>query len=139
MDWTKWHERYDSSPELVARLHLVQTHIAACLEVCPPGPMRVISICAGDGRDLIGVLTTHPRTSHVSARLVELDPRLVERGREAANAAGLASQLEFLQTDATLSSAYVGAAPAHLVLVCGVFGNVGETPLWPIRPLRGGH
>jgi hypothetical protein len=90
MDWTKWHERYESFPELVARLQLVQTHIAACLEACPPGPIRVISICAGDGRDLIGALTTYPRTSDVNARLVELDSRLVERGREAVNAAGLA-------------------------------------------------
>jgi hypothetical protein len=33
----------------------------------------VISLCAGQGRDLLGVLADHPRREDVRARLVELD------------------------------------------------------------------
>ena len=42
----------------------------------PPGPIRVISMCAGEGRDLLGVLGDHPRRADVTGRLVELDPEL---------------------------------------------------------------
>ncbi len=36
----------------------------------------MISACAGEGRDLLGVLADHPRAADVTARLVELDPEL---------------------------------------------------------------
>jgi 2-polyprenyl-3-methyl-5-hydroxy-6-metoxy-1,4-benzoquinol methylase len=89
-----------------------------------------VSVCAGDGRDLLGALMNHSRAQDVKARLVELDERLVECGRIAATGAGLAEQLEFVGGDATMSSAYEGMVPADLVLVCGVFGHVteAETP-----------
>ena len=38
------------------------------------GPIRVVSLCAGQGRDVIDVVATHPRGRSVSALLVELDP-----------------------------------------------------------------
>jgi hypothetical protein len=60
---------------------------------------------------------------------VELDSRLVECGRAAAESTELKEQLEFVNGDATLSSVYEGIVPAELVLVCGVFGNVPETEL----------
>jgi len=129
MDWVKWHEGYEVSPALIARLHLVRAHIANCLDACPPGPVQVISVCAGDGQDLIGALTNHPRRVDVNARLVELERQLVERGRGAAEAAGLAQQLEFVTADATMSSAYKGIVPASLVLLCGVFGNVQQAEI----------
>src|SRR3989442_973015 len=31
------------------------------VDQAPPGPLRAVSICAGQGRDLIGVLREHPR------------------------------------------------------------------------------
>ena len=37
--------------------------------------MRAISVCAGQGTDLLGVLADHPRAGDVRGRLVELDPR----------------------------------------------------------------
>ena len=55
-DWLQWHKEYDTWPELQKRLHLVQSHISSCLTSLPPGPINVISVCAGDGRDLCGVL-----------------------------------------------------------------------------------
>lgn len=127
MDWFEWHKAYRKSSALKARLSLVRKQISNCLNACPSGKIRVVSLCAGDGRDLLGALMNHPRSLDVSARLVELDRRLVECGRSAAEGAGLAEQLEFVQGDATLSSAYEGMVPADLVLACGVFGHVSVT------------
>jgi hypothetical protein len=128
-DWFEWHDKYRTKPRLKQRLEIVREYISTCLNACPPGTIRVVSICAGDGRDLMGALIDHPRSSDVYARLVELDSRLVECGRTAAESAGLGEQLEFVNGDATLSSTYEGVVPADLVLVCGVFGNVPETEL----------
>jgi hypothetical protein len=127
MDWFEWHKGYRKSPPLKARLSLVRQQISDCLNACPSGKIRVVSLCAGDGRDLLGALMNHPRTGDVSARLVELEGRLVECGRAAAEGAGLAEQLEFVEGDATLSSAYEGMVPADLVVACGVFGHVSAT------------
>jgi hypothetical protein len=73
-DWADWHTPYDdpSSP-LSERLRLVQGHLRTVLDRSPVGPIRLISMCAGQGRDVIGVLTGHRRRADVRATLVELD------------------------------------------------------------------
>ena len=129
IDWFAWHDYYRTKPRMRQRLQIVREYISTCLNACPPGKIGVVSVCAGDGRDLLGALLDHPRASDVYARFVELDSRLVECGRAAAESTELAEQLEFVNGDATLSSVYEGVVPAHLVLVCGVFGNVPETEL----------
>jgi len=85
--------------------------------------VRAISVCAGQGHDLIGVLAEHPRRGEVSARLVELDEQNVLLARRAAAAAGL-DGVEVVAGDASITDAYAGAVPADLVILCGVFGNV---------------
>lgn len=102
VDWVKWHRRCDTSPTLISRLELVQLHISNCLDKLPSGPIQVISVCAGDGRDLIGVVKDHCRKKDVNARLVELNSDLVKAGRVATLDAELASQFEFLNCDATI-------------------------------------
>ena len=124
MDWVQWHDRYDASPALIARLRTVRAHITRCLDAFPPGVIRVLSICAGDGRDVIPVLSAYRRVQDVRARLIEMDTRLVEHGRAMAEAAGLADTIDFVAGDATAVAAYGDLAPADLVLACGVFGNV---------------
>lgn len=124
MDWYEWHRGYDESTALKRRLETVQRHIATALDVAPIGPLRVLSICAGDGRDLIGALRDHPRLNDVTATLVELDPRLVEQGRALAFAAGLGGRVHFNCADVTRSDTYQGEAPCQLTLACGVIGNV---------------
>jgi hypothetical protein len=122
--WQAWHEPYtDPSSYLSQRLAVVQRHIRSFLDDAPLGAIRVVSMCAGEGRDLLGVLPGHARCADVHARLVELDEGNAAVARRAAAAAGL-EQVEVVVGDAALTDAYSGAVPADLVLACGVFGNI---------------
>jgi hypothetical protein len=125
-DWYSWHAAYDDPGSgLSQRLGWVQDRICAALDAAPPGPLRAISICAGQGRDLIGALADHPRGADVIARLVELDPRNTAVARRLAAHAGL-DNVQVVTGDASLTSAYAGLVPADLVLACGVFGNLTD-------------
>jgi hypothetical protein len=126
VDWRTWHDEYDDpGSRLARRLHAVQAQIRAALDRGPSGPLRVISLCAGQGRDLLGVLADHPRRDDVRARLVELDARNAALAEEGFRAAGL-HQVEVVTADASLTDHYRGMVPADLVLVCGVFGNISD-------------
>jgi hypothetical protein len=121
-DWRKWHREYDESgSRLQRRLAVVQQCIGDALDGSPPGRIRVISMCAGDGRDLLGVLTDHPRATDVSARLVELDEQLA-----ATAASNAPANVEVVCADASTTDAYAGAVPANVVLACGIFGNIPD-------------
>lgn len=124
--WVEWHAAYDR-PEssLARRLLVVQERIRQVLDAAPPGPIRVVSLCAGEGRDLLGVLADHPRASDVTARLVDSEPRVVATAAATASAAGL-DGVEAVTGDAADTSLYDGAVPADLVLACGVFGNISD-------------
>ena len=123
-DWGEWHKAYDGETPLARRLEIVQARIASALSGMPPGPIRVLSMCAGEGRDLLGVLGSHARRQDVRGRLVELDERLAATAR-----AHAPSGVEVVCGDASLLDAYAGATPADLVLVCGVFGNVEDVDI----------
>jgi hypothetical protein len=129
VDWRAWHEDYeDPSSALGQRLVLVQKQIRAALERAALGRVRVISVCAGQAHDLIGVLADHPRRGEVTARLVELDERNVLLARRAVSTAEL-DGVEVLVGDASITDAYAGAVPADLILLCGVFGNISEAAI----------
>lgn len=125
-DWWAWHEPYDdpTSP-LSGRLRLVQRRIRDALDGAPPGPVRAVSLCAGQGRDLLGVLADHPRRHDVTARLVELDPRNVAAAQAALDQLDLPG-VRVVAGDAGLTDSYAGAVPADLVLACGIFGNITD-------------
>lgn len=125
-DWFEWHDLYQTEIRLQQRLEIVREYIARSLDAQPAGRIQVVSACAGDGRDLLGTLASHPRKSDVYARLVELNPNLVERGQATLAETGLSTQIEFVNGDATLSDNYAGAVPANIVLVCGIFGNLAD-------------
>lgn len=126
MGWNAWHDQYDVADSSMARrLLTVQGQIHAVLSEAPAGEVKVISLCAGDGRDLLDVLADHPRSDDVRARLVELDPRNTAAARERADRAGL-QQVEIVTGDASLIDHYKDLVPADLVLVCGVFGNITD-------------
>lgn len=122
IDWIKWHEDYDDpGSSRSRRLRVVQRRIREFLNGAPKGQIRILAMCAGDGRDLLGVLNSHPRVHDAVGRLVELDETLARRARESAP-----HQLEIQCSDAGVSNAYAGACPADLVLSCGVFGNISS-------------
>ncbi len=124
-DWARWHRSYDDpSSSLSRRLRVVQEHLRHALEE-RPGRVRIVSMCAGEGRDVINVLAERPQRADVAARLVELDPRNAEVARQAARAAGL-DKVEVVCADAAATDSYDGAVPADIVLACGVFGNISE-------------
>jgi hypothetical protein len=128
-DWVEWHQGYDDPGSLLSRrLELVQGHLRAELDRAPAGDMRLISLCAGQGRDVIGVLTGHRRRDDVRARLVEQDERNVAVARQAARAAGL-DGVEVLRADAGITDACVGAVPAQIVVACGIFGNISDSDI----------
>ena len=125
--WVRWHETYeDPDSALSLRLRLVQSGVREALDRHAPGPIAIVSMCAGQGRDVIDVVASHRRRDDVRARLVERDPTLVAFARRRAAASGVSRHVEVVEADASLVRSYAGFLPADLVLVCGVFGNIGE-------------
>ena len=85
--WVQWHSAYeDPASPLSERLRRVQGMVRGALDEISHGrddardpggeagravgraagePIRIISLCAGQGRDVIDVLATHPRAAEV--------------------------------------------------------------------------
>jgi hypothetical protein len=125
-DYLAWHDAYDRpGSSLHLRLLMVQDFVATAFDEARPGPIRVVSLCAGQGRDVVTVAHRHRRGGDVVGRLVEVDPRNVEAARALIADTGLTG-LEVLEADAADSDAYEGAAPADVVLACGIFGNITD-------------
>lgn len=125
-DWVRWHDAYeDPASGLSTRLALVQADLAEALSTAAAGPISLVSLCAGQGRDVLGVLPGHPRQDDVSALLVELDPVNASVAREGAVAAGLTG-VTVREADAGVVAAYADALPADVLLLCGIFGNVSD-------------
>ena len=129
MDWQVWHDKYDSPDSRMARrLRTVQDQIRMVLDSSRSGPLRVVSLCAGQGRDLLEVLCDHSRRSDVRARLVELDENNTAVAAAFARANQL-DQIEIMTGDASLTDQYLGMVPADLVLICGLFGNIADADI----------
>lgn len=148
--WVDWHAPYDDpTSNLSRRLRTVQARVRDALDEVAPGrtgrPIRVVSMCAGQGRDVIDVVAAHPRRAEISALLVELDPALVAFARDRAAAAGVAAHVRVVEGDASLARWYEAEVPADLVLACGVFGNISAADITatvhalPGFCRRGGH
>lgn len=121
-DYRRWHRSYDDPTSgLTWRLTAVRERIADALDE-RDGDVRVVSVCAGDGRDVLGVLAGRADRARVRAAFVELDVELSDRAR--AVAADLGVDADVRTGDAGSTDAYVGAVPADLVLLVGIFGNV---------------
>lgn len=124
-DWLEWHDAYARHGSgLADRLAAVRAQISRYLDLTAPDPVRVVSACAGDGRDLLGVLDRRSDASRVTALLVEYDPELAANAQEAAK--NLPSRVNVRLADAAQSNIYADAVPADLVLLCGIFGNISD-------------
>src|SRR5690349_18793083 len=116
-DWTAWHDDYlDPSSELSRRLDVVQRAIRDWADGSAPGPLRVLSLCAGQAHDIAGALADHPRRDDLSGTLVELDPANAAAARSALRDAGLTA-VRTVVGDAGSSSSFRTALPVDLVLV----------------------
>jgi Methyltransferase domain len=137
--WVRWHAAYEyPESRLSSRLRMVQSMVGAALDDMAAGPVRIVSLCAGQGRDVIDVVATHPRGSSVTALLVEQDPSLVAFARDRAVGAGVADRVRVVEGDASLSSLCAEDVPADIVLVCGVFGNISAQDITrTIQAMRG--
>lgn len=119
-DWHAWYDGYDDpTSSLSRRLATVRAAVASVLADAA-GPVRLVSICSGDGRDTLPVL----EGVDVTGVLVEIDPELAARARAAAPAG-----IEVRTADAGTTSSYADACPADVFLACGVFGNVSDGDL----------
>jgi hypothetical protein len=121
-DWVQWHRDYeDAGSSLARRRAVVQRELRSALDqVRTGGELRLVSLCAGDGGDVLPVLAE--RAEHIRALLVELDPRLSDRARAAAAARQL--DVEVRTADAGTTDSVADFVPAHVLLLCGVFGNI---------------
>ena len=126
-DWVRWHSAYDDGTSALSRrLEVVRRDLRRALAEAPAdhdGTQRVVSMCAGDGRDILPVLAEQDDPHRIRALLVELDPTLSGRARSTARDLRLKG-VEVRTTDAGTIDAYPEGVPAHIVLACGVFGNI---------------
>jgi hypothetical protein len=124
-DYLNWHDAYDdAASDLSWRLRRVQAHIRVALDQIK-GRVVVLSLCAGDGRDVLQVLAERDDSSRVQVTLIELHPVLAQRARDFAAEAGL-QNITVRTVDAGNTAAYVGSVPADIVIMIGIFGNVSD-------------
>ncbi|HEV7720468.1 MAG TPA: class I SAM-dependent methyltransferase [Iamia sp.] len=130
-DWVRWHEAYDDpDSSLARRLVVVRRRIAEALDALGSRAQRILSLCAGDGRDLLPVLALRPLAARPpdgrpGAVLVENDPTLAAQAQRRARTHGLAN-VRVLVGDASNPGAFADALPADLLLLCGIFGNISR-------------
>jgi hypothetical protein len=155
-DWWEWHLAYDEpGSRLWLRTQTVHRRIRDFLDSREPGStVRIVSPCAGQGRELLPVVAAHPRRADVRARLVELDPRNVAAACDAISELRLDWNVEIVCGDASVTDVWVGAVPADLVVLCGVLGCIDDgdaqntiaalpqlcgqdaTVVWTLQPLQ---
>jgi hypothetical protein len=122
--WDDWSEHAYRSRTYSLRLAEVQGHLGECFAAYSTRPIRLLSVCAGDGRDVMGAMISHNVQGQVVAWLVEQNLRSVNRGTTQSRRLGLQDTVKFLHADATLYDTYRNIAPSDIVLLSGVWGHV---------------
>jgi hypothetical protein len=124
-DWIEWHSAYgDPDSSLSHRLAVVQRLIRNAVETAPPGTLRLLSLCAGDARDVVVALREHPRAQDVIGTLIELDPHLADSATANVAAAGLS--LDVVCGDASETARFTSSIPVDVLLLVGIFGNISN-------------
>jgi hypothetical protein len=122
MDWVSWHESYaDDDSSLSRRLRVVRRRIGEALDAHgDERPVRILSLCAGEGRDVLPELQARPWLA-ARVTLVELHDQLAAAAR---TTAASRSDVDVRQGDAGAPMTFADALPVDLLLLCGIFGNV---------------
>jgi hypothetical protein len=144
-DWQNWHLSYDDpTHHLGRRLIVVCRRLDEALDRTAREQPRVLSLCAGDGRDVLSVLAARGSVPAARALLVEKDQVLARRAVDTAGALGVAN-VEVRCGDAGDPGTFADFLPADAVLVCGVFGNIAPADVrtviatLPALVVAGGH
>lgn len=126
-DWLGWHEAYDEpASSLARRLEVVKRRLRQALDALTTTEPRLLSLCAGDGRDVIGVLARRGTSRSVAAVLIESDSTLAARAKAAAGYAGLSS-VQVRCTDAGDVASFTDVLPVDVLMLCGIFGNIDHS------------
>lgn len=128
-NWWRWHDDYaDPNSALSRRLATVVQRATDAIDSCRLGPITLISACAGQGRDVIAALAGHERREDVRGLLVELDPANAAVAEAGLRTAGLLG-VTVREADAGRTDCYIGYAPADVLLLCGIFGNIPDADI----------
>lgn len=124
-NWQQWHSDYDNpGSSLSRRLEVVRGYLSEAL-VAQSEPIRLVSLCAGDGRDTIPVVAAAAKD--VDALLVEIDPGLADAARRSVEN-GKGSVL-VRTADAGLPASFSDHVPASILMLCGIFGNISDADI----------
>jgi len=122
-DWQEWHGRYDDADSsLSRRLLVVQRRLDELLRGASH-VRRVLSLCAGDARDILPVLARQSPGQRPTVTLVEIDPMLSAAARRRAADSGVV--VNTIVGDAGLAATWHDVVPVDLLVLCGIFGNIG--------------
>ena len=122
-DWHEWYEQYeDPTSSLSQRLVVVQRRLRE--QLGGPQPVAsILSLCAGDGRDIMPLLADRPASPPLLT-LVELDDELAAAARLRASQAGVAADV--ITGDAGVTATFADKLPVDLLMLCGIFGNITD-------------
>jgi hypothetical protein len=127
-DWVAWHRDYDDpTSQLSQRLVVVVAMIRSFLDTARPGPIRVLSLCAGDARDVTTAAADHPRKHDLSVVCIEFDAELAEMARTRIVRAGINGEVRC--ADAGDTGVFADVLPVDLLLLVGIFGNVADADI----------
>ncbi|HYK95829.1 MAG TPA: SAM-dependent methyltransferase, partial [Candidatus Dormibacteraeota bacterium] len=69
-DWIEWHRGYeDATTQLARRLAIVQDQVARALRAAGDAPIRLLSVCSGESRDVIEPIDRLGVAARVRGRL----------------------------------------------------------------------
>jgi SAM-dependent methyltransferase len=129
VDWAEWHRHYDDPTNgLTRRLAVVKSRLSETLDVTGAAKPRVLALCAGEGRDVVPVLASRRPGQVPAALLVEREPGLAQRARDAAAAARL-EEVEVRCADAGNFRSFADFLPVEVLMLCGVFGHLDDVDL----------
>ncbi len=124
-DWVEWHRSYtDPGSDLSQRLAVVTTAIIDAISSAPPGPISVLSLCAGEARDLSGAALGHPRSGDMHGVAVELNAGLAAIAAGSLRDAG--TSIEVRCADAGRPIHWDDVVPVDVLLLVGIFGNLTD-------------
>ena len=123
--WLEWHRAYDDPASRLSRRRAVVVEaIRSFLDGAPGGPIRLLSLCAGDATDISLAVDGHHRRGDLTGAAVELHPQLARRAQENLDRVG--ARVEVRIGDAGRPATFADVVPVDLLLVVGVFGNITD-------------